>query len=273
MADVKKLMAVVLTLGLVTIAGKMNANAQEFNPSTISEMSKQELKASVEDGNKHLTVMGQTSKGSLGAFDCDGFFIGVAGGVRGVDNMVRPHVGLCVSYENIPLFRRGYKQLPDGRIVRNYCNPLSLEIEAFYGKREYAEAYSQGLYDNYGLVVHPKIWLLSLFGVAEKVKYRFDVAITPGFGFTYRRYDELISPQGASEDVYVANDGFGFYGQPMVEVMWRFSKNLAMNIFARGGVSTMPGLKVNEIWTDLRAIGEIGIRIPLTPNHRVVRVL
>lgn len=253
----------IFAMGICLLA-TVSIYAQEFNPNTISQMSKEELKAKVEDGNKAQTIAFQNSKGDLGAFDCNGFFFGVSGGARGIDDAIRPYASISLAWEGIPTYRHGYKEMPDGRIVRDWRHAFSLEAQFHIGQREYIpEADSKGSYLSYGGILHLKY---RLPGFDNWTNYRFAANVTLGVGAIYGRYDTTVN------DVYVWNNGFGVYAQSMLELRFRFSKSLASAIVIRGGVQTLPGFALNEVWTSLRGIGEIGIQIPLHANHRVVRV-
>jgi len=257
----------IFAMGIICLMAiaSINVSAQEFDPSTISEMSKAELKARVEDGNKQQTIAFQKSNGDLGAFDCDGLFIGLAGGYRSIDNgAIKPYFGVSFIWEAIALGRGGYKQLPDGRIVRNWRHPLSLEFQGHLGNREYLEdADSAGDYLSYGAIAYLKC---RLPGFDNWTMYRFQINLMVGVGASYGRYDKTV------ENVYVFNNAFGVYYQAMVELRLRPSKSLASALFVRGGISGLPGYALNEVWTARRWVAEGGFSIALHPNHRVVRV-
>ena len=261
MKAIIKMLAIGICLCLMAAT---NVYAQEFDARSLSDMSKEELKAKVEDGNKAQTIAFQNAKGDVGAFDCNGFFFGVSGGFRGIDNAIRPYGSFSLAWEGIPTYRHGYKEMPDGRIVRDWRHAFSIELQFNIGMREYIpEADSEGQYLSYGGIAHLK-WRVP--GFDNWTYYRLAVNVTAGIGAIYGRYDKTVN------NVYVWNNGFGVYAQSMLEVRFRFSKSLASAIFIRGGVQTLPGFALNEVWTSLRGIGEFGVQIPLHPNHRVVRV-
>lgn len=252
-------------IGICLLAATINVSAQEFDPSTISEMSKAQLQASVEDGNKQQTIVFQKSNGDEGAFDCDGLFIGLAGGYRSIDNgAIKPYGAVSFIWEAIPLYRLGYKQMPDGRIVRNWRHPLSLELQFHVGNREYIEdADSQGDYLSYGGIAYLKY---RLPGFDNWTFNRFQINLMAGVGASYGRYDKTV------ENVYVFNNAFGVYYQAMVELRLRPSKSLASALFIRGGIAGLPGYALNEVWTARRWVAEGGLSIALHPSHRVTRV-
>jgi len=250
-------------MGICLLAAT-NIYAQEFDARSLSEMSQDELKSRVEDGNKSQTVAFQNSKGDVGAFDCNGIFFGLSGGFRAIDNVVRPFGGVSILWHAIPTCRSGYKQMLDGRIASDWLYLFSAEAQFFYVKRAYIpEAESTGDYSSYGAILHGKV---RVPGLDNATHYCLDVSLCLGVGAIYGRYDKTVN------DVYVWNNGFGVYAQGMLEVRFRFSKSLASAMFIRGGVQTLPGFALNEVWTSLRGIGEFGIQIPLHANHRVVRV-
>lgn len=261
MKHFKKLM---IALSICCVAITNIYSQEKFDARSLSEMTKAELKSRVEDGNKSQTIAFQNSVGDVGAFDCNGFFIGASGGFRGDDGVILPYGSVSFAWEGIPLYRKGYKQLPDGRIVRDWRWPFSMEIQFTIGQRQYIEdADSEGRYLSYGAIAHLKY---RIPGLDEATFYRFGMSLTAGVGAIYGRYDKTV------ENVYVWNNGFGVVFQSMLELRLRPSKNLATAIFLRGGVTTIPGFALNEIWTSFRGIGEFGVQIPLHPNHRVVRV-
>lgn len=260
----KAIMKKMVALCFCLVAIVSNINAQEFDPKSISDMSRAELRASVEEGNKMQTVAFQKSDGSLGAFDCNGSFLNVIGGYGRIDDMFRPYVAVSWSWEALPTYRLDYKEMPDGRIVRDWRYAFSLEVLAHAGYRRYIEdADSEGKYWSYGATAYVK-WRIP--GFDKWTNYRFAINLMVGGGFVYGRYDKTVG------DVYVWNNGFGAVLESMTEFRFRPSKQLAMAIFIRGGVTTIPGFALNEVWTSWRGKGEFGIAIPLNPSHRSLRV-
>lgn len=252
-------------IGICLLAATINVSAQEFDVTSISEMSKAQLQASAQDGNKQQTVAFQKSNGDEGAFDCDGLYIGLAGGYRSIDNgSAKPYAGVSFIWESIPTYRLGYKQMLDGRIANDWRHMFSIELQFHIGNREYIEdADSSGDYLSYGGIAYLKY---RIPGFDNWTMYRFQINLMAGVGASYGRYDKTV------ENVYVFNNAFGVYYQAMVELRFRPSKSLASALFIRGGISGLPGYALNEVWTARRLVAEGGFSIALHPNHRVTRV-
>ena len=262
----------VLFVAGIMLVATVKVNAQDFDAENFSDELKTEIATKVEDGNKLQTVCFQTYDGQTAAFEASGFFIGAYGGFRHIDGSHHGLFSLSIAYEGMPLYKRGEKELPDGRTVRNYRNPFSVEFQLSCGNREYVDCVSQGKYFSYEGVAYLK-WRFP--GFDKWTNDRLSLNTLFGLGVVYSRYDD--EPEGVfvhdGNDLYqykVGTDGFGAVGQLLSEIRWRPSKQLATAVLIRGGITTVPGVALNEVWTSFRFVGQIGIQIPLCPNHRVV---
>lgn len=239
-----------------------NIYAQEFDADRYDKATKEELKARVEDGNKSQTVAFQNSRGSVGAFDCNGFFIDASGGYQRIDGKFFPFGTLGFAWEAIPTFRKGMKELSDRRVVQDWRYMLSLQLEFMFGLRRYTpEAESEGNYPTYGAMANVKY---RIPGLDNATFYRLSVNVIAGVGAIYCRYDTVV------DDVYVWNNGFGVVFQGMLEVRFRPIKNRAMAMYLRGGVTTEPWFTLNHVATPVNPKFQFGLQFSLHPNYRTI---
>lgn len=263
----KNLLVVVALMAMTTI------NAQEFTTEDFNDELKDSIKVKIEDGNKGQTIAFQTATGEIGAFERNGWFIGTNAGFRHIDGGHHWLFSISVANEGIPLYHRGEKTLPDGRRVRDYRCPISVEADFSIGNREYTpDCLSSGKYLSYEGMVYLKY---RFPGFDKWTYYRFSLNTLFGIGGIYTRHDE--SPEGVwvikGDEKYpyeMGTNNFAAIGQIMTELRYCPFKNLATAVLVRGGITTEPGFKLNNVWTSFRFIGQVGIQIPLTPNHRTI---
>lgn len=273
----------------------VSAQEDEFSTKSLSEMTKKELKAFVEDGNKENVVAFQCSDGSIGAFDVNGFFLGVYGGCRHIDGGYRGVFTAGFAIEKIPLFRKNakYRQSEDGRIMREYRHPLSAEVTFSYGPRAYVNSKSQGRY------YAPEImgYLKTPIPGFEKWTYdRFTLNAYVGIGAIKGQYDTDIKTIARDEKgnlvektVYtysynengdlvempleMINDAFSMKYSFGVEGRWRFSRQLASALVFKVGLTANPQQKINETRVNPSLEASGGFQMALSANHRKVKKL
>lgn len=262
MKRITKMMIALCGCFVAIMSSNIYAQAQEFDAENLDTTAKEELGARVEDGNKSQTIAFQNSRGSVGAFDCNGFFIGASGGAQRIDGKFFPFGTVSFAWEGIPTYRQGEKELPDGRIVKDWRYMLSMEIEFMFGRRRYTpEAETEGEYWTYGGMANLKY---RIPGLDNATFYRLSVNVIAGVGVVYGKYDKVI------DNIYVWNNGFGVIFQGMLEVRFRPAKNRAMAIFVRGGVTTEPWFALNQVATPVSPKFQGGFQFPIHANHRTV---
>lgn len=263
-----KKIAKIFAIGICLLASSNIVYAQRWGK--VTDMDRAEMKRQAEEANKNLTVViAQDWNGNAATIDNVGPNLGVSSGFQGSNGAIKPFLTVIYRQEAIPTGKGSYRESENGRIGRKYWHWFSWEGFGKIGSQCFVpEALSQGNYLSYDIgsnLILRAPWL------DEATLCRFSVGQLFGIGATYQRYDTTVYDAEGNEQILKAN-GFGVYLQTMTEIRWRPSKHYASSIFLRGGVKTLPGFKLNTVWTSFRGIGEFGVLIALAPNHQIRKV-